>query len=223
MFCTTNRLYLKNFLVFLLPFLLLSLAACGGSGSSGGSSDVGKTAAIEMSSGAETLPARSGSTWIEVQLTDSTGNPVDQDTRVVFRTNIGTFSSNRDQKETSRETADESGVIRVTLHAPYDPGVAEVEAESIFPLLREPLSPQATLPMPAGQRKSGCDLQQYRVRSLSGRNVMVSRMKHPWSLYRDRWIKFSFMPFPTWYRLMVHFRLRPLLWMKMKTASAQKE
>jgi hypothetical protein len=91
---------------------------------------VGKTAAIEMSSGAETLPARSGSTWIEVQLTDSTGNPVDQDTRVVFRTNIGTFSSNRDQKETSRETADESGVIRVTLHAPYDPGVAEVEAES---------------------------------------------------------------------------------------------
>jgi hypothetical protein len=130
MFCTTNRLYVKNFLVFLLPFLLLSLAACGGSGSSGGSSDVGKTAAIEMDQQAESRAAQGKSTWIEAQLTDSTGNPVDVNTRVVFRTNIGSFNSSKDQKEKSIKTADESGVVRVTLHAPDEKGRALVEAES---------------------------------------------------------------------------------------------
>jgi len=128
MFCTTNRLYLKNFLVFLLPFLLLSLAACGGSGSSGGSSDVGKTAAIEMDPEAETLAAGSGSVYIDVQLTDSTGNPVDADTSVIFRTNIGSFDNGK--KEIRKKTADESGMIRVSLNAPIEEGNAEVEAES---------------------------------------------------------------------------------------------
>jgi hypothetical protein len=132
MFCTTNRLYVKNFLVFLLPFLLLSLAACGGSGSSGGSSDVGKTAAIEMDPEAETLAAGSGSVYIDVQLTDSTGNPVDADTSVIFRTNIGSFDNGK--KEIRKKTADESGMIRIAFHAPLDvPDEDEdaiVEAES---------------------------------------------------------------------------------------------
>jgi hypothetical protein len=133
MFRTTNRLYLKNFLVFLLPFLLLSLAACGGSGSSGGSSDVGKTAAIEMDPEAETLAAGSGSSvYIDVQLTDSTGNPVDTDTSVIFRTNIGSFDNGK--KEIRKKTADESGMIRIAFHAPLDAPEeneeAIIEAES---------------------------------------------------------------------------------------------
>jgi adhesin/invasin len=85
--------------------------------------------AITLTATEESIPADgSSSTGIQATVTDSAGNPVPRGTRVSFSTSLGRFSGGSSQ--ISRETADASGTIVVTLIAGTEAGTANVTATS---------------------------------------------------------------------------------------------
>ncbi|MFZ2808810.1 MAG: invasin domain 3-containing protein, partial [Desulfosalsimonadaceae bacterium] len=118
-----------TFHMMFISFLAFIFMGCGESGTPGGASGPGVTASISINSEAATLPADGvSSTPITAVLTDSVGAPVNQQTSVVFRTNLGTFRNGA--KEYKTNTADDTGRIIVQLTTEETPGNAEVWAES---------------------------------------------------------------------------------------------
>lgn len=123
-------LYAKmTFRLVLISFLALMLIGCGESGSPGGGSGPGQTAAISLSLQNNTLPADgNSSTAMTILLSDSSGNAVEEGTRVNLRTTLGTFSNGK--KEYRISTPDDSGVLTVSLIAENLTGDGIITAES---------------------------------------------------------------------------------------------
>lgn len=115
--------------MMLLSLLALLLVGCGQSGSSGGSDDVGETAAITMETEAEQLQADgSDGASITITMTDSVGAAVAVDTAVRLETNLGHFRNG--EKKTSVSTPDDSGKIVLPFTAGTTPGTAVIVAKS---------------------------------------------------------------------------------------------
>ncbi|HMA85945.1 MAG TPA: invasin domain 3-containing protein, partial [Desulfosalsimonadaceae bacterium] len=120
------KITIQVMLVSLLAFLLVG---CGESGSPGGDSGIGQTAAISMASGDQSLPADGKTaTTLTLNMTDSVGNAVDVRTSVRVHTNLGHFRNG--EKEYKLKTIDDSGALQVAFRAGTTPGTAEIWAES---------------------------------------------------------------------------------------------
>ena len=118
-----------TFRIILISFLALILIGCGESGTPGGSSGIGITSSITLSSGDTELPADGvSSTTISVSMQDSAGSAVNEMTSVVLKTNLGTFRNG--SAEYKIKTIDESGSVSAQLIAPLTTGTAEVTAAS---------------------------------------------------------------------------------------------
>ncbi|PIV24561.1 MAG: hypothetical protein COS40_01705, partial [Deltaproteobacteria bacterium CG03_land_8_20_14_0_80_45_14] len=84
----------------------------GESGSPGGASGPGITAAISLNAGADSMPADGvTSTTITAVLSDSAGSSVNDMTSVVFRTTRGTFRNGSTEYEV--KTAGTAGSVTV--------------------------------------------------------------------------------------------------------------
>ena len=118
-----------TFRILFVSFLALMLIGCGESGSPGGSSGAGITASIGLSSDTTSLPADGiTSTTIRASLVDSSSNPVNDQTSVVFHTNLGTFRNG--STEYKVKTSGTAGSVQVQLISGTTPGTAEVWVES---------------------------------------------------------------------------------------------
>jgi adhesin/invasin len=118
-----------TFRILLVSFLALMLIGCGEKGSPGGSSGPGVTASIDLSADLATMPADGlTSTTITASLADSSGNPVSDQTSVVFHTNLGTFRNG--SSEYKVKTSGATGSVIVQLISGTTTGTAEVWAES---------------------------------------------------------------------------------------------
>jgi hypothetical protein len=89
----------------------------------------GGSAGITLTADPTSIPADGkSSTTITATLTDSTGNPVNPGTQVTFTTGLGHFLS--DAKSYTVSTQDNTGIVKVSLHAGDVPGTTYVVAAS---------------------------------------------------------------------------------------------
>jgi len=117
-----RRPFVKKGLVFLLPFFILFFAACSDQYDS-------DTASITLIAEPTELVADGNSaTQIRAEILDAAGEPVYEDTRIVFRTNLGTFKNGK--QVYSARTPNDEGVKVVSLNTGTTPGTANVSAES---------------------------------------------------------------------------------------------
>ena len=125
-----KNVYAKmTFRLILISFLALMLIGCGESGSPGGGSGPGQTAAISLSLQSNNLPADgNSSTAIVVGMTDISGNPVVEGTSLDLTTTIGKFPNG--QKSYRVRTSDETGNVSVSLVSENKSGEAKITAVS---------------------------------------------------------------------------------------------